>query len=54
VTNDTDPAAAAAVRKQILDYAATNHIQVAGMHLVYPAIGTVTQSGDGFRFVPAQ
>jgi glyoxylase-like metal-dependent hydrolase (beta-lactamase superfamily II) len=52
VTYDTDPQAAAAVRKQILDYAVKNHIPVAGMHLAYPAIGAVTADAGGFRFVP--
>jgi glyoxylase-like metal-dependent hydrolase (beta-lactamase superfamily II) len=37
VTYDTDPAAAAAIRKNILAYAASNNIPVAGMHLLYPA-----------------
>jgi glyoxylase-like metal-dependent hydrolase (beta-lactamase superfamily II) len=55
VTYDTDPKAAAEVRKQILDYAAQNRIPIAGMHLVYPAIGSVeSQTRGGYRFVPAQ
>jgi glyoxylase-like metal-dependent hydrolase (beta-lactamase superfamily II) len=54
VTYDTDPKAAATVRKQLLDYASKNRIPVAGMHLVYPAIGTVTAEAGGFRFVPAK
>ncbi|MDR1950248.1 MAG: MBL fold metallo-hydrolase [Spirochaetaceae bacterium] len=41
VTYDTDPAAAAVIRRRILEYAAANSIPVAGMHLVYPAIGAV-------------
>jgi glyoxylase-like metal-dependent hydrolase (beta-lactamase superfamily II) len=54
VTYDTDPNAAAAVRKEILDYAAKNKIPIAGMHLVYPAVGTVSAEGTGYRFSPAQ
>jgi glyoxylase-like metal-dependent hydrolase (beta-lactamase superfamily II) len=54
VTYDTDPAAAAAVRKQVLEYAAANRIPVAGMHLTYPAVGTVQAEGSGYRFTPAQ
>jgi glyoxylase-like metal-dependent hydrolase (beta-lactamase superfamily II) len=52
VTYDTDPEAAAEVRKRILEYAAKNRIPVAGMHLVYPAVGTVEAEGSGYRFVP--
>jgi glyoxylase-like metal-dependent hydrolase (beta-lactamase superfamily II) len=55
VTYDTDPAAAAAVRKGILEYAAVNSIPVAGMHLVYPAIGAVrtdSAGGGAYRFDP--
>jgi glyoxylase-like metal-dependent hydrolase (beta-lactamase superfamily II) len=54
VSYDTDPQAAAAVRRQILDYAARNRIPVAGMHLAYPAVGAVTAEAGGFRFVPAK
>ncbi|GHT97861.1 hypothetical protein FACS1894142_3330 [Spirochaetia bacterium] len=54
VTYDTDPAAAAAIRGRILDYAATQKVPVAGMHLVYPAIGTVTAAGSGYRFTQAK
>ena len=49
VTYDTDPAAAAASRKQVLEYAASNNIPIAGMHLLYPAIGTVSKDGGGYR-----
>jgi glyoxylase-like metal-dependent hydrolase (beta-lactamase superfamily II) len=53
VTYDTDPAAAAAVRKQVLAFTAQNKIPIAGMHLVYPAMGTVTaEQGGGYRFNP--
>jgi glyoxylase-like metal-dependent hydrolase (beta-lactamase superfamily II) len=52
VTYDTDPEAAAAVRKRILEYAVKNRIPVAGMHLVYPAVGMVEAEGSGYRFVP--
>jgi glyoxylase-like metal-dependent hydrolase (beta-lactamase superfamily II) len=52
VTYDTDPAAAAAIRKRILDYAVKNSIPVGGMHLVYPAVGRVQKDGAGYKFVP--
>jgi hypothetical protein len=54
VSYDTDSAAAATVRKEILDYAVRNRIPVAGMHLVYPALGTVEQEGTGYKFIPAR
>jgi glyoxylase-like metal-dependent hydrolase (beta-lactamase superfamily II) len=54
VSYDTDSAAAAAVRKEILDYTVRNRIPVGGMHLVYPALGTVEREGAGYRFVPAR
>jgi glyoxylase-like metal-dependent hydrolase (beta-lactamase superfamily II) len=55
VTYDTDPAMAAETRKKILKYAADNKIPIAGMHLVYPAIGEVTADGkDGYRLSPAK
>jgi glyoxylase-like metal-dependent hydrolase (beta-lactamase superfamily II) len=50
VSYDTDPAAAAVVRVQVLEYAAKTGTPVAGMHLVYPAMGTVTTEKSGFRF----
>ena len=53
-TYDMDAAAAAAIRRQILGYAAQNRIPVAGMHIVYPGLGTVEADGQGYRFVPAR
>jgi len=53
-TYDVDPKAAAASRRQIMDYAAKNKVPVAGMHMVYPAIGMVEADGTGYRFVPKQ
>ena len=49
VTYDTDPVAAAVVRKRVLEYAAANKVPIAGMHLLYPAIGTVSEDGNGYR-----
>ncbi|GHV57767.1 hypothetical protein AGMMS49579_24110 [Spirochaetia bacterium] len=54
VSYDTDPIAAAASRKQILDYAARNKVPVAGMHLTYPALGRVEAAGAGYRFVTGE
>lgn len=49
---DMDQSTAAAVRRQVLNYAAQNNIPVGGMHVVYPAVGSVTIEGSGFRFTP--
>lgn len=54
VTYDTDPKAAAEVRKRVLEYVARNKIPIAGMHLTYPAIGAVTAEQNGYRFIPRQ
>jgi hypothetical protein len=51
---DTDPGAAAASRRQILDFAAKNKIPIGGMHLVYPGIGAVEAAGNGYRFTPVK
>ncbi|MDR2342996.1 MAG: MBL fold metallo-hydrolase [Spirochaetaceae bacterium] len=54
VTYDTDPLMAAESRKLILEYLARNGIPAAGMHLIYPAIGTVSPDGKGgYTWVPA-
>jgi glyoxylase-like metal-dependent hydrolase (beta-lactamase superfamily II) len=46
VTYDSDPAAAAQVRRSVLKYAADNKIPVAGMHVPYPGIGAVADDPD--------
>ena len=51
---DIDKEAAAASRRQILDYAAKNNIPVGGMHIVYPGIGNVEAEGEGFTFTPVR
>ena len=51
-TYDMDAAVSAQVRRQVLDYAARNRIPVGGMHIVYPAVGSVDVEGTGFRFTP--
>jgi glyoxylase-like metal-dependent hydrolase (beta-lactamase superfamily II) len=54
VTYDTDPAAAALTRKRILQWAAREAVPIAGMHLLYPAVGTVQSDGPGYRFIPSE
>ena len=51
---DTEASAAIAVRSRILAHVAKNRIPVAGMHLLYPAIGTVKAAGTGYEFVPVK
>ena len=53
-TFDMDQRAAAAVRRQFMDYAAKQRIPIGGMHIVYPGIGTVEADGNGYRFTPAR
>jgi glyoxylase-like metal-dependent hydrolase (beta-lactamase superfamily II) len=53
-TYDTDPERSAAIRRQVMAYAAGTGTLIGGMHIVYPAVGTVeADSGSGgFRFIP--
>jgi len=53
-TYDIDQITAASTRRQVLDYAAKNKIPIGGMHIVYPAVGTVEPDGNGFKFTPAK
>jgi len=53
-TYDMDQKAAASVRRQVLDYAAKNKIQIGGMHIVYPGTGNVSAEGTGFKFTPGK
>jgi glyoxylase-like metal-dependent hydrolase (beta-lactamase superfamily II) len=48
-TFDMDKDASAAIRREILNYAARNRMPVGGIHIVYPGIGTVEADGDGFK-----
>jgi glyoxylase-like metal-dependent hydrolase (beta-lactamase superfamily II) len=54
VTYDADAGQAAAVRREILEYAAKRAVPIAGMHLCAPAAGTVKQAKNGFVFTPAK
>jgi glyoxylase-like metal-dependent hydrolase (beta-lactamase superfamily II) len=54
VTYDTDPVLAAETRKKILEYAVRTGTPIAGMHLLYPAVGTVSADGAGYKFNPAK
>ena len=45
---DTDPHAAAATRKKLLDRVATDRQLVAGMHMHYPGFAHITKQGDSY------
>ena len=47
---DVDPPEAEATRQRVLDMTATDGVAVGGMHLVFPALGTVTRSGNAYAF----
>jgi glyoxylase-like metal-dependent hydrolase (beta-lactamase superfamily II) len=49
---DTDPHAAAASRRRILEMAATDRLLVTGMHLHFPGFGHIARRDNGFAFVP--
>jgi glyoxylase-like metal-dependent hydrolase (beta-lactamase superfamily II) len=55
VTYDSDPAQAAAVRKEVLKFVMGSGIQIAGMHIPYPGIGKIERDTDvpgSYKFVP--
>ena len=49
---DTDAAQAAETRAKIFDEMATDRVRVAGMHLVFPALGHVSKAGTGYAYTP--
>ena len=49
---DTDPGAAVASRRRILDMAASERLLVTGMHMHFPGFGHVARERDAFRFHP--
>jgi glyoxylase-like metal-dependent hydrolase (beta-lactamase superfamily II) len=51
---DMDAKAAAEMRRQVFAYAVKNKIPIGGMHLVYPAVGTLKASGKGYAFTPSK
>ena len=51
VTYDVDPAKAVENRQQLLKYLSDNKIQIAGMHIQFPAIGDVKKNkSNGYDF----
>ncbi len=49
---DDDKDKAVAIRKRILDMAATDKLFVAGYHMPFPGIGFVEKAGGAYRWVP--
>lgn len=49
---DVDGAQGVETRKRMFAQAADTALAVAGMHLPFPAVGTVTRRGGAFSFVP--
>jgi glyoxylase-like metal-dependent hydrolase (beta-lactamase superfamily II) len=49
---DSDPAAAVAFRRRVLDMVAGEGLMVAGMHLHFPGFVHVTRAGDGYALIP--
>jgi glyoxylase-like metal-dependent hydrolase (beta-lactamase superfamily II) len=47
VTYDVEPSKAIESRKQIMEFAAKNNIPIAGMHIAFPAMGTLKKEGRG-------
>ena len=54
VTYDVDPDMARISRMKILEYVAQNKIPIAGMHIAFPAIGTIVSREKGFEFIPVK
>ena len=50
---DMDGPAAAAVRRKLLDRAASERMLVQGYHFPFPACGTIVRAGSGYEFMPA-
>jgi len=52
---DTDPKAASESRKKVFEYVTKNKIPFAGMHLLYPSIGTLEEPNKGeYKFNPVK
>jgi glyoxylase-like metal-dependent hydrolase (beta-lactamase superfamily II) len=49
---DTDPHAAAATRRRVLDMAATDRLLVAGMHMHFPGFAHIVRHGDSYAMLP--
>ncbi|MDR3339412.1 MAG: MBL fold metallo-hydrolase [Candidatus Symbiothrix sp.] len=50
MTYDVDAKQAINSRKKLLEFVAKNNIPVAGMHILFPAVGEVKTDGQGYLF----
>lgn len=51
---DVDPEQAVATRRRVMDMAASDRLEIAGSHIVFPSVGHLAAEGDGYRFVPSR
>src|ERR1700736_4865974 len=54
VVFDSDPAAAAATRNQLLPKLARENVVVAGPHMLFPSLGRLRKEGSGYNWTPVQ
>jgi len=54
VTYDSYPDQAIQSRLAVLQFVSGHKIPIAGMHIAYPAIGTIEKAEPGYRFIPAK
>jgi glyoxylase-like metal-dependent hydrolase (beta-lactamase superfamily II) len=50
---DTDPYAAAAMRRRVFDMVATDRLLVTGMHMHFPGFSHLVPRGSGYHLIPA-
>ncbi|MEM8836526.1 MAG: MBL fold metallo-hydrolase [Pseudomonadota bacterium] len=49
---DVDPSEAVETRKRTFDRAASERLQIAGMHMPFPGTGHIVRDGDAYTFLP--
>ena len=49
---DSDPAAAAVIRNQLLPKLASEGILIAGPHILFPGLGRLHREGTGYSWAP--
>ena len=48
ISYDVDPEQAWKTREKVIEYVYNNDLQIAGMHIVYPAIGNISKNKNGY------
>ncbi len=51
---DVDQPLAAGTRARVMDMAATDELEIAGSHIVFPSFGRLTRDGQGYAFHPSR